>query len=364
MSQKTALYEEHIKLGAKMVPFAGFEMPVQYSGVIDEHNAVRNQAGLFDVSHMGEFEFKGAEALPFLNHLTANDVSKLDDGKAQYSLLCHEHGGIVDDILVYRLRKDHYLMVVNAANIEKDWNWVQKNRKGFPNVDIQNVSDEMALLALQGPKAISIIKTLTVLPIEEQKPFRFLVGTVADQENCIVARTGYTGEDGVEIFCRAQQAVPLWRAILKSGASEGAKPTGLGARDTLRLEARLSLYGHEITDETNPLEAGLSWVVKLDKENFLGKKAIEEVRRKGLNRQLVGFKMIDKGIPRGGYHLFANHQEVGFVTSGTYSPTLQQAIGLGYLPLTLSSIGTKFNIDIRGKQKLAEVVSVPFYKRK
>lgn len=364
MNKKTPLYEEHLKLGAKMVPFAGFEMPVQYSGVVDEHNAVRNQAGLFDVSHMGEFEFKGKEALPFLNYLTVNDVSRLEDGKAQYSLLCQEQGGIVDDILVYRFQKDHYLMVINAANIEKDWNWVQKNRKNFQNVDIQNVSDEIALLAFQGPHAIDWIKTLTDLPIEKQKSFHFLVGTVAKQENCIVARTGYTGEDGVEIFCRAKQATPLWRAILQSGATEGAKPTGLGARDTLRLEARLSLYGHEITEETNPLEAGLGWVVKLDKENFIGKKALEEIRAKGLNRKLIGFKMIDKGIPREGYRLFANHQEVGFVTSGTYSPTLQQAIGLGYLPVALSNIGTKFSIDIRGKQKLAEVVSVPFYKRK
>lgn len=359
MTKKTSLYEEHKRLGAKIVEFAGFEMPIQYGGVVEEHNAVRQNAGLFDVSHMGEFEFRGEESLALLNYLTANDVAKLEDGKAQYSLLLNEQGGIVDDILVYRLKPDHFLMVVNASNIEKDFAWVSKHRANFQNVSLKNVSDQTALLAFQGPKTISIIKTLTTEKIEELKPFRFIVGTVAGQKNCWIARTGYTGEDGVEIFCADEQATPLWQAILE----KGGKPVGLGARDTLRLEARLSLYGHEITDETNPLEAGLSWVVKLDKKDFIGKKALDEIKAKGLARTLIGFKMIDQGIARQGFAIIADGKNVGFVTSGTFSPTLKIAIGLGYVPLALSPIGSKFNIDIRGKQKLAEVVSVPFYKR-
>src|SRR3989344_1163193 len=314
MPKRTPLYEEHIKLGAKIVDFAGFEMPVQYAGVMEEHNAVRNHAGLFDVSHMGEFEFTGSEALAFLNHLTANDVGKLTDGMAQYSLLCHSNGGIVDDILVYRKTAEHFVMVVNAANIEKDWNWVQQHATSSTQYAIRNISDEICLLALQGPKAIEMMQRLSDQKISELKSFRFAIGSVAGQNDCWIARTGYTGEDGVEIFCKNSQAPLIWQAILKSGA----KPTGLGARDTLRLEARLSLYGHEINDETNPLEAGLAWVVKLDKQNFIGKNDIQKVK----------------------------------------------ANGLGYVSLQASEIGTKFNVDIRGKLKLAEVVATPFYKRK
>lgn len=365
--KRTPLYEEHVKLGAKIVDFAGFEMPVQYSGVVVEHNAVRNAAGLFDVSHMGEFEFRGPGALAFLNALTANDVAKLTDGKAQYSLLCNEQGGIVDDILVYRLAADHFWMVVNAANIEKDWNWVIKikNEKfKTENCEIKNISDETCLLALQGPRAIEVAKTLTQAPVAELKSFHACVGTAAGRENCLIGRTGYTGEDGVEIFCKAPQAAPLWRAILEAGKTAGIKPAGLGARDTLRLEARLSLYGHEINDETNPLEAGLGWVVKLDKPDFIGKNPIVKIKEAGLKRTLVGFKMCDKSIARQGFAIVAEEKTIGHVTSGSYSPTLAYGIGLGYAPTAFEKIGTKFNIDIRGKQRLAEVVTVPFYKRR
>lgn len=364
MTKRTPLYEEHVKLGAKIVDFAGFEMPVQYSGVVEEHHAVRRHAGLFDVSHMGEFEFLGHDALPFLDYLTANDVAKLTDGKAQYSLLLNDKGGIVDDILVYRINDEHFIMVVNASNIQKDFQWVHKHQPSMAKVEVNNISDHVCLLALQGPSAVEILKPLTEEPIETLKTFHFLIGNVAGQPNCITARTGYTGEDGFEIFCKSQAAPALWKALIQAGTPKGLKPTGLGARDTLRLEARLSLYGHEITDETNPMEAGLSWVVKLEKNNFIGKDPLVKIKRDGLKRKIVGFKMIDKGISRHGFSITSSsNEQIGIVTSGTFSPTLREAIGLGYVPTPMSEVGTKFNIDIRGKHKLAEIVSTPFYKK-
>lgn len=363
--KKTPLYNEHIKLGAKMVSFAGFEMPVQYSGVMDEHQAVRQHAGLFDVSHMGEFEFLGRDALPFLDYLTANDVTKLVDGKAHYSLLLNESGGVVDDILVYRIHEEHFIMVVNASNIEKDFKWIHKHQPSIAKIEINNISDHVCLLALQGPKALAIIQPLLDQPVADLRPFHFLIGTLAGQENCIIARTGYTGEDGVEIFCKNQPAIAIWQALLETGQPKGLKPVGLGARDTLRLEARLSLYGHEINDETHPFEAGLSWVVKMEKPNFIGKTALQKIKTQGLKRQLVGFKMVDKGIAREGFTVVdQDKRPIGKVTSGSYSPTLGQAIGLAYVPLDKAEIGTKFNVDIRGNLKLAEVIVTPFYKRR
>lgn len=366
MAKRTPLYEEHLKCTARIVDFAGFDMPVQYSGVVEEHNAVRKAAGLFDVSHMGEFEFTGPDALPFLEYLTPNNVSKLTDGMAQYSMLCNEQGGIVDDILIYRFGPEKFVMVVNASNIEKDFEWVASHKSKFQNISLKNISDQVALLALQGPKAQEILQPLTDFNLTELKTFHFFsCGAVANAKNCTIARTGYTGEDGFEIFCPADQAVTLWQALMKAGIPLGLKPTGLGARDTLRLEARLSLYGHEINDETNPLEAGLSWVVKLDKPaDFIGKQALKKIKEAGLKRQIVGFKMIDKGIPRQACPITDGKSQIGFVTSGTFSPTLQVGIGLGFVPTDFSPIGTKFNIDIRGTQKLAEVTAVPFYKRK
>ena len=362
MPKRTPLYEEHLKAGGKMVDFAGFEMPVQYKeGVLSEHLAVRKAGGLFDVSHMGEFEFIGPDALACLQWLTVNNVAKLTDGMAQYSILLHESGGVVDDILVYREKADRFIMVVNASNIAKDWAWVGKNKKG--NVTLRNLSDTLSLIAFQGPKAVEIVQTLTDTPVQQLKSFRFAAGLLAGQKNCWIARTGYTGEDGVEIFCQNAQATPIWQALLAAGASQGVVPVGLGARDTLRLEARLSLYGHEINDETNPFEAGLSWVVKMDKEDFLGKKSLTAIQQKGLTRQIVGFKMIDKGIARQGYPISNGTQTVGQVTSGSHSPTLGIPIGLGYVPTSMSAVGTQFYIDIRKSLKLAEVVATPFYKR-
>lgn len=360
---KTPLYDIHVEAGAKMVPFAGFLMPIQYDRIIDEHTAVRNAAGLFDVSHMGEFEFRGPGAQDYLQYLTANNVAKLEDGKAQYSLLCNEAGGIVDDILLYRLTADHFIMVVNAANIDKDWAWVTQHQPD--NVTIENLSNAYALIAFQGPKAITVLEKVTDLPIASLKPFHFLQGSIAGQANCIIAATGYTGEAGVEIFCSPAAAPIIWQQLVNAGQAEGVRPIGLGARDTLRLEARLSLYGNDLTDETNPLEAGLSWVVKLDKPNdFIGKQSLLTIKEKGLQRKLVGFKMLDKAIARHGYSICQNGEKIGEVTSGSHSPTLGYAIGLGYVPLEATSVGTQFNIDIRNRMKLAEVVPVPFYKRK
>ncbi len=360
--KQTPLYEEHKKLGAKMVPFGGWEMPVQYSGVLEEHRAVREKAGLFDVCHMGEFHISGPDAFSFLQQLTANDVSLLKNGGAQYSMLCNEQGGVVDDILVYRKTAEDFLMVVNASNIDKDWAWVSGHKTG--NVQLKNASEETALLALQGPRAAKILQKLSTVNLATVQTFHFFTEKISSLGECCIARTGYTGEDGFEIFCAPQAAAALWRKLLEIGETEGLQPVGLGARDTLRLEARLSLYGHEITDEINPLEAGLSWVVKLDKPDFIGKKALVAIREKGFPRKLVGFILRDKGIARDHYPIVWNGEPVGHVTSGVYSPTLEESIGLGYVPTAVSNIGDKFHIDIRNNLREAEVVKTPFYKRK
>ncbi len=362
MSKQTPLYEEHKKLKARFADFAGWEMPIQYSGIIDEHMAVRTKAGLFDVSHMGEIEFEGLDALLCLNYLTCNNVEALVDGQAQYSMLLNDRGTVVDDIIVYRFNRQHFIIVVNASNTEKDFRWILSKKKG--DCTIKNTSDSYALIALQGPLASSILKTLTDIEIEKIPSFHFKEGTVCGQKGCIIARTGYTGEDGFEIFSSPDSVVPIWRMILETGKTKGVIPAGLGARDTLRLEMRYSLYGHEITDETNPLEAGLGWVVKLDKPcDFLGKKALLEVKKTGLKRKLVGFKMLERGIPRHGCNIMNNHDKIGFVTSGTMSPSLKEAIGLGYVPIEFSEEQNKFWIDIRGAHRQAIVVKTPFYKR-
>jgi len=337
-------------------------MPVQYAGVIEEHHAVRKQAGLFDGCHMGEFLFQGAGAPSYLQHITANDISRLVDGQAQYSLLCNENGGIVDDIIVYRRGPEDFLMVVNAANIDKDWAWVQNHK--IEKVTLKNISDETALIALQGPAAVSILEKIAKAPVATLSSFHFAKTDIGPVPNCTAARTGYTGEDGFEIFCATAQAPALWQALLEAGKSEGIKPAGLGARDTLRLEACLSLYGHELTDETNPMEAGVGWVVKWDKTDFIGKKALTMIREKGLTRKRVGFTMTDKGIAREGSSVFLQDRPVGMVTSGSYSPTLEKPIGLAYVPLQITNIGDTFHVDIRKNLRLAEVVKTPFYKRR
>lgn len=361
--KKTPLYNEHIKLKGKMVEFGGWEMPVLYSGVIDEHLAVRKAAGLFDVSHMGEFDFTGPDAMECVQYLTTNDVSKLTDGQAVYSLMPNDKGGLVDDVIVYRFNPQHIMLVVNAANIDKDWAWVTSHKKG--NVVVRNDSDKYALIALQGPKASEILKSLTDANLDNLKTFHFTPATVAGKKGCIIARTGYTGEDGFEIFTTPTDASSVWSMLIETGRPKGLKPVGLGARDTLRLEMRYSLYGHEINDTTNPFEAGLNWVVKMNKPgDFMSKKIFEKIKAEGLKRKCVGFQMVDPGIPREGYKIYADEKtEIGYVCSGTMSPSLSKGIGTGYVPLAKSEIGSKIFVDIRGVKRLAEIVSTPFYKK-
>jgi len=363
MGKQTPLHDIHIKLGAKMVEFAGWEMPIQYTGVIDEHKAVREYAGIFDVSHMGEIELTGPDAFSVMQYLTPNDVSHLVDGQAQYSMLLNERGTVIDDIILYRIGPERFLIVVNASNTAKDFNWILSHSRG--NVNIANVSDDYAMIAFQGPLAAEILQTLTSADLSKIGHYHFAMGDVDGVSDCIIARTGYTGEDGFEIFCRPQYAVKVWTEIMERGKSRGIKPTGLGARDTLRTEMKYSLYGHEITDETNPFEAGLAWVVKLDQpDDFIGKEELKKIKASEPSRKLVGFKMLDRAIPREGYNIVANGKTVGRVTSGTMSPTLGEPIGIGFVPPNLAEIGSKFSIDIRGKLKEAEVVKTPFYRRK
>ena len=362
MARKTPLYDEHVRLGGKIVDFAGWEMPVQYTGVIDEHLAVRKAAGLFDVSHMGQIEVSGPGAEALIQSLTTNDVKKMTDGRAQYSIFCNEGGTVIDDIIVYRFLPTRYIIVVNASNAAKDFAWVKKHER--PDARVTDLSDSFALIAFQGPKAAEILQGLTDLDLTTIGTYWHKTGTVAGKRHVIVARTGYTGEDGFELFSTPGDAPAIWQALLERGKPHGVKPAGLGARDTLRLEMKYSLYGHEITEETNPIEAGLGWVVKLDTpDDFVGKTAILEAKRRGLTRKLAGFKMADRGIPRQGYPIVVGGKAVGIVTSGTMSPSLDTAIGIGYVPAGQEKIGTRISIDIRGQAREAIVVETPFYKK-
>ncbi len=364
--KRTPLFEMHLKHGARMVPFGGWEMPVQYTGVIDEHKAVRNQAGLFDVSHMGEFEVKGPQALDLIQLISVNNAKKLEIGQVQYSLMCYENGTIVDDILVYRLGENHYWLVVNAGNIDKDWEWVSaaKERSGLNNLELTNISADVAQLAIQGPLAEEILQPLVPNVVLSEIGFYWAKTgeTVAGIRSLVLSRTGYTGEDGFEIYVRKEDAAALWEALLEAGDARGLVPAGLGARDTLRFEAKLPLYGHEINDQLTPLEAGLGFFVKMKKGvEFIGMQALAGQKEKGLTRKLAGFEMIDRGIPRQGYELAKDGTVVGFVTTGSFSPTLEKNIGLGYLPAELTEIGTEFDVIIRGKALKAKVVATPFY---
>ncbi|MBI3025333.1 MAG: glycine cleavage system aminomethyltransferase GcvT [Candidatus Tectomicrobia bacterium] len=360
--RRTSLYAAHVAAGAKMVPFAGFEMPVQYTGVIEEHHAVRGAAGLFDVSHMGEFEAGGPGAAAFLQRLVTNGVSGLEAGRVMYCAMCREDGGIVDDLTVYRLAGERYMAVVNAANIEKDWAWMS-SQKG-PGVEFRDVSGETGLLALQGPRAEAILARL--LPGGgDLGAIPYYGAGERTWQGCrlLVSRTGYTGEDGFELYCRAGDAPALWEALLAGGAGEGLKPCGLGARDTLRTEMKYALYGNDIGEATNPLEAGLGWVVKFQAGGFIGREALLRIKEKGLSRKLVGFEMVDRGIPRHGAPILAGGRPAGAVTSGTMSPTLGKAIGIGYVPLTHAGEGCEIAVEIRGKARAARVVKTPFYRR-
>jgi aminomethyltransferase len=354
---KTPIYEDHVRLNARMVEFAGYSMPIQYKGLIEEHNCVRTNVGLFDVSHMGEIRFKGPNALATLQWLTTNDLSKIKSGEAQYNLLTNHDGGLVDDIIVYCLEpQTEYLVCVNAANKDKDFKWMTQNNKG---ADITDESSQWGQIAVQGPMAHKLIYTVLGIETETQRNFTFIRGKYRNG-SIIVARTGYTGETGVEVFVEASVASKLWNDLLEKGSSFSVQPIGLGARDTLRTEMKYSLYGHEIDDTTNPYEAGLGWVVKLDAKDFLGKEKVK-AGKESPTRKLVGFKMLEKGIPRQGYKLFSfDNQEIGYVTSGTHSPSLDAPIGIGYVQLPFERIGNQFCVDIRGRKVKAEVVKTPF----
>jgi aminomethyltransferase len=358
--KNVALVDTHTKLGAKMVPFAGYLMPVSYSGLNDEHATVRSAVGVFDVSHMGEFILKGENALDLIQRVTSNDAAVLQNDKIQYSCLPNDKGGIVDDLLVYRLDEKTYMLVVNASNIEKDWNWIQKfNTK---NVEMHNISDKTSLLAVQGPKAILALQKLTDVNLSEIPYYTFKKGKFAGIDNVIISNTGYTGAGGFELYFENEVAQKVWDAVFQAGAEYGIKPIGLGARDTLRLEMGFCLYGNDIDDTTSPIEAGLGWITKFNKE-FTNKAAIAEQKEKGVSKKLVGFEMIDRGIPRHDYEIAdASGKVIGKVTSGTQSPSLNKAIGLGYVPTALSKVDSEIFIIIRDKPIKAKVVKIPFYK--
>lgn len=359
--KETALTHIHKALGAKMVEFAGYNMPVLYTGINEEHETVRNNAGVFDVSHMGEFILKGEGALDLIQRVTSNDASKLVDGKVQYSCLPNQTGGIIDDLLVYRIDDKTYMLVVNASNIEKDWNWITSQNTG--NVEMHNISEKTSLLAVQGPKAAEILQPLTDINLGEMEYYSFKKGSFAGCENVLVSATGYTGAGGFEIYFENQHAEVIWHAIFKTGSSYGIKPVGLGARDTLRLEMGFCLYGNDIDDTTSPLEAGLGWITKFTKE-FTNSEALKKQKEEGVNRKLVGFEMIDRGIPRHHYTIHdASGNQIGMVTSGTQSPSLGKAIGMGYVQTAFSKEGSEISIKIRDKQLKASVVKVPFYKK-
>jgi aminomethyltransferase len=344
-----------------MVEFAGWNMPVQYSGVIDEHNAVRERAGLFDVSHMGEVSVRGPEALPFLQHVTCNNVARLEAGRAQYTGLMLPNGAFVDDLLVYMRDVDDYLLVINAANTPKDVAWLREHGGGR-DLDLRDVSDEWAQVALQGPEAEAILQQLVDAPLDPIRYYGFIEVGVAGQPS-IVSRTGYTGEDGFEIYAPAASGTAIWDAILSAGESRGVQPIGLAARDTLRLEARMALYGNDIDETTTALEAGLGWIVKFKKGDFIGRDALLLQREAGVQRKLVGFEIRGRGIARPGYAALTDGKAIGRVTSGTFAPYLKKNIGLAYLPSELSAPGVAFQIEIRGRSEDAEVVPTPFYKR-
>lgn len=359
--KNTPFTEKHIALGAKMAPFAGYNMPISYTGINDEHHSVRNNAGVFDVSHMGEFMIKGPKALDLIQRVTTNDASKLVAGKAQYSCLTNEEGGIVDDLIVYCIEPNNvYMIVVNASNIEKDWDWFVKHN--HDNVMMENISDKTCLLAIQGPNATKILQSLTDMDILNLKYYTFTKGEFAGVSNVLVSATGYTGSGGVEIYFEDKEgsADKIWNAIFDAGKAQGLKPIGLGARDTLRLEMGYCLYGNDIDDTTNPLEAGLGWITKFTKD-FTAKEILEKEKAEGVKRKLVGFEMIGKGIPRHGYEIAdADGKVIGIVTSGTQSPSLNKAIGIGYVATEFASIDQSVFIKVRDKLIEARIVKFPF----
>ncbi|MGI0106259.1 glycine cleavage system aminomethyltransferase GcvT [Salinimicrobium sp. WS361] len=358
--KNTALTSTHIELGAKMVPFAGYNMPVSYEGVNIEHETVRKAVGVFDVSHMGEFLITGENALALIQKISSNDASKLTDGKAQYSCIPNADGGVVDDLIIYRFNEEKYLLVVNASNIEKDWNWI--SQYNTMDATIRDLSDEYSLLAIQGPKAAEAMQSLTDVDLSTIKFYTFQVAPFAGAENVIISATGYTGSGGFEIYVKNDDAQRVWDRVFEAGADYGIKPIGLAARDTLRLEMGFCLYGNDIDDTTSPIEAGLGWITKFTKD-FVNSEALKEQKENGPKRKLVGFEIDERGIPRQGYEIVDDSGKViGNVTSGTMSPSLEKGIGMGYVPVELATPGSKINIQIRKKALPATVVKMPFYK--
>jgi aminomethyltransferase len=359
--KNTALTQKHISLNAKMVPFAGYNMPVSYTGLNEEHATVRNAVGVFDVSHMGEFILKGDNALNLIQKVTSNDASVLTDGKAQYSCLPNNDGGIVDDLIVYRIDEKTYMLVVNASNIDKDWNWIKQNDTW--NVDMKNISEDTSLLAIQGPKALDTLQKLTDVKLGDIPYYSFVKGKFNGVDNVVISNTGYTGAGGFELYFENQYAEKMWDAIFEAGKEFGIKPIGLGARDTLRLEMGFCLYGNDIDDTTSPIEAGLGWITKFTKD-FTNRAAIEKHKTDGVSKKLVGFEMIDRGIPRHDYPIAdANGTIIGKVTSGTQSPTLNKAIGMGYVNKEFAKADTEIYIIIRDKAIKAQVCKMPFLKK-
>ncbi len=358
----TAFTHIHKQLGAKMLPFAGYYMPVEYSGIIDEHLTVRNAVGVFDVSHMGEFWVKGTEALAFLQKVTSNDVTKLYNGKIQYSCFPNDKGGIVDDLLVYQFAQEKYLLVVNAANIEKDWNWL--NSQNNTNAVLENASDDISQLAVQGPKAIATLQKLTDTDLSKIEYYTFVIGKLANINDVIISATGYTGSGGFELYFPDNAAETIWNNIFEAGKEFGIKPVGLGARDTLRLEMGFCLYGNDIDDTTSPIEAGLGWITKFtDNKDFINKEYLLAQKKQGIKRKLVGFEMIDRGIPRHDYEIAdIKGSIIGKVTSGTISPMLKKGIGMGYVKIEFANTDTEIFIKIRNKNLKAKIVKLPFYK--
>lgn len=361
---RTPLYNLYKEYGAKTIDFGGWDLPVQFSSIKAEHEAVRTKAGLFDVSHMGEIEIKGTDSLSFLQKMMTNDVAKMSVGDAQYTAMCNENGGTIDDLLIYKLADHHYLLVVNAANTEKDEQWLRTHVEG--DVQIENVSEKYALLAVQGPVAEQVLqKLIPDTNLGLIRPFSFEQDVVVFGKKVLLSRTGYTGEDGFELYCQPKDASDLWREILRVGQEEGIIPCGLGARDTLRFEACLVLYGQEISETISPLEAGIGFAVKLNKEvDFIGKAALKSQKEAGIPRRLVGLEMIDRGIPRHGYPVWKDETQIGEITTGTQSPTLQKNIGLALIHASEAKIGEELEIEVRRKRLKARIISTPFYKRK
>jgi len=360
--KKTPLHGRHRALGARMVEFGGWDMPVEYSGIVDEHLAVRSRAGLFDVSHMGEIEIAGADALKAVQHVTTNDATRLARGQAHYSALTTPEATFVDDVLTYKLADDHFMLVVNASNIVKDFNWIASQTAGLGDVVAVNTSSRYALLALQGPAARDVLQVLTGINLSEIKYYWFTTGEIAGVAGTI-SRTGYTGEDGFEVFVPPAAAERVWDAILQAGKGAGVVPAGLGARDTLRLEAAMRLYGNDIDETTTVLEADLGWIVGWKKESFVGADALRRQKAEGIRRKLVGFEVLDRAIARHGYDVYVDGTKAGIVTSGTQTPFLKKAIGMAYVPVERSTPGTPIEIDVRGRRARAQVVPLPFYKR-